>query len=105
MAEFDKIVGGVIVSRVVFGQTKAFESESVETMENNDLIVHALVAGRLLCGFSDKDPVDWPPEHSWTDVSDSEHISCPDCVAKAAAIIAARPESEEPQRPSIADLE
>jgi len=34
-----------------------------------------------------------------------QHISCPDCVAKAAAIIVARPESEEPQRPSIADLE
>ncbi len=63
-------------------------------MENRDLIVHALVDERPLCGFSDDELENWPPEHSWTEATDLENINCPGCREKAKTPL-----------PIIADLE
>ncbi len=42
-------------------------------------IVHALLEGRVLCGFSSDVPANWPPGHVWTQVTDLTNINCPEC--------------------------
>ena len=47
------------------------------------MIVHALLYGQPLCGFSTGVPRDWPPDHKWTQVSDLGNINCPGCKDEA----------------------
>lgn len=44
------------------------------------LVVHVLHHGRVLCGFSDKVPGEWPPGHRWISIIDEwAHLNCEEC--------------------------
>ena len=49
-------------------------------------IVHALLYGLPLCGFSSRTPGNWPEGHMWVGVKDVERISCPRCKEEALEI-------------------
>ena len=46
-------------------------------------IVHALLHGQPLCGFTHNLPKDWPEGHVWTGKEDVQNITCPHCKAEA----------------------
>jgi hypothetical protein len=46
-------------------------------------IVHALLRGQPLCGFSTDVPARWPAGHVWTNASDLSNINCIGCKQKA----------------------
>ena len=43
-------------------------------------VVHILLAGWPLCGFSRELPSGWPKGHLWVPVSESAEANCPGCV-------------------------
>jgi hypothetical protein len=45
-------------------------------------VVHVLVTGYPLCGFSNALPKDWPVDHRWVSTTDSKDANCPGCKAK-----------------------
>lgn len=49
-------------------------------------IVHALLAGKPLCNFSDSVPAQWPHGHIWTTIKHAESITCPSCKKEAERI-------------------
>jgi hypothetical protein len=52
------------------------------------MIVHALRYGFPLCRFSSDVPRDWPEGHRWTNIDDTEHITCAECKTRAATMVA-----------------
>ncbi len=54
-------------------------SDQEDTKSKANLIVHALLDGLPLCGFSRKNPNEWTPNHLWTNVSDLTNINCTEC--------------------------
>ena len=46
-------------------------------------IVHVLMYGRALCGFSFDLPYRWPKGHSWVRVADVKDITCSQCLYQA----------------------
>ena len=48
-------------------------------------IVHILDHGRTLCGFGLEVafPKDWSEGHLWTEMTDDDHINCPECQKRA----------------------
>lgn len=55
-----------------------------------NLIVHGLLAGLPLCRFTDEVPRDWPEGHVWTELGDTEHMTCAECKSRALEYIAKR---------------
>lgn len=44
-----------------------------------DAVVHVLVAGFPLCGFSMQPPTKWPQEHSWVHEAEAVEATCERC--------------------------
>lgn len=51
-------------------------------------MVHLLVAGRAVCGFSRLVPRDWPAGHVWVGISGAHQASCKTCLRLAEELIA-----------------
>ena len=42
--------------------------------------VHILAYGLPMCGFSDKTPSEWPPDHAWVSIEHEHLASCEGCI-------------------------
>jgi len=51
--------------------------------KNHHMIVHAVIHGSPLCGFSNDFPKNWPEGNIWTDENDIKNINCPTCKEEA----------------------
>jgi hypothetical protein len=50
-------------------------------------VVHALLSGKPLCGFSNEPPTNWPAGHLWTHVEDIYNITCRGCRNEAEGLL------------------
>ncbi len=55
--------------------------------ESRRIIVHGLMSGLPLCGFTRELPVDWPSGHEWVDHQHVDYITCPKCRADTESIL------------------
>src|SRR5262249_26020317 len=52
----------------------------VEANATSGVTIHILDAGKPLCGFNDRAPVDWPPDHLWVSNRENNVANCAGCI-------------------------
>jgi hypothetical protein len=72
-------IEGMLVQ--VFAPATAVELGDV----GRENVVHVLLEGRPLCGFSPAPPNEWRPNHRWTRIDDLDNVTCKDCLIRARA--------------------
>jgi hypothetical protein len=58
-------------------------------------MLHVLIQGRALCGFSMRVPGEWPKGHMWIGLEEKNLATCPDC--KRIADVPTPETEEEPE--------
>jgi hypothetical protein len=62
-----------------------YEAGPMESRDVLPLLVHVLVGGWPLCGFSRDVPGSWPAGHRWVRVGEPE-ANCPACLKRAGLV-------------------
>ena len=66
--------------RIVRGWHVVWKTDGMTSHHVQNAIVHGLMAGSPLCGFTQAKPVDWPVGNIWVDVAlAAEKITCLGC--------------------------
>lgn len=46
-------------------------------------VVHAMMSGKPMCGFTNTTPIHWLPRHSWVAFHEVARVTCPTCKERA----------------------